>query len=192
MAQCLRLLAGSCSPVAGIGFNFHPSAQHPLVCGWRGNLARLHELLSPMALPDEFKCCTRNGVIYCTESRKLHIRSVWWVFFWAPGSVPALADRIQITCGGRVVDINRSVQHFLNCGEVGSSHRGSYQPMRRAPSHLRVTGDSSRVAPAPCLLCRSPWGSGPESVSELQHLCASLQVSGLPHGDCDCVACRAA
>ena len=94
-------------------------------------------------------------------------------------------------CGGRVVDIHRSVQHFLNCGEVGSSHSGSYQPMRRALSHLRVTGDSSRVAPAPCILCRSPWGSGPESVSELQHLCASLQVSGLPHGDCVCVACRA-
>ena len=72
--------------------------------------------------------------------------------------MPALADRIQITCGGRVVDINRSVQHFFNCGEVGSSHSGSYQPMRRALSHLRVTGDSSRVAPAPCLLCRSPMG----------------------------------
>ena len=58
------------------GFNFHPSAQHPLVCGWRGNLARLHELLSSMASPDEFKCCTRNGVIYCTESRKLHIPQI--------------------------------------------------------------------------------------------------------------------
>ena len=32
-------------------FNFHPSALHPLVCGWRGNQAPLHELLSTMALP---------------------------------------------------------------------------------------------------------------------------------------------
>ena len=171
-------------------FNFLPSAQHPLVCGWRGNQAPLHELLSPRALPDEFKCCPRNGVIYCTESRKLHIPQ-FGGSFWAPGSVPALADKTQVTCGGRVVDINRSVQHFLNCGEVGSSHSDWYQPMRRALSHLRITGDSSRIAPATCLLCRSPRGSGPESVSELQHLCASLQVSGLPQGDCDCVACRA-
>ena len=36
-------------------FNFHPSALHPLVCGWRGNQAPLHELLSTMALPDVFQ-----------------------------------------------------------------------------------------------------------------------------------------
>ena len=89
---------------------------------------------------------------------------------------------------------NRVVR-WPQCG--GVAHRfhalctTAYQPMRRALSHLRVTGDSSRVTQVPCILCRSPWGSGPESVSELQHLCASLQDSGLPHGDCDCVACRA-
>ena len=89
---------------------------------------------------------------------------------------------------------NRVVR-WPQCG--GVAHRfhalctTAYQPMRRALSHLRVTGDSSRVAQVPCILCRSPWGAGPESVSELQHLCASLQDSGLPHGDCDCAACRA-
>ena len=89
---------------------------------------------------------------------------------------------------------NRVVR-WPQCG--GVTHRfhalcaTAYQPMRRALSHLRVTGDSARVARVPCILCRSPWGSGPESVSELQHLCASLQDSGLPHGDCDCAACCA-
>ena len=89
---------------------------------------------------------------------------------------------------------NRVVR-WPQCG--GVAHRfhalctTAYQPMRRALSHLRVTGDSARVARVPCILCRSPWVSGPESVSELQHLCASLQDSGLPHADCDCAACCA-
>ena len=171
-------------------FNFYPSALHPLVCGWRGNQAPLHELLSTMALPDVFKCCPRYGVICCTISRKLHIPQ-FGGSLRAPGSVPPLADKIQVTCGGRFVVFYRSVQQPLNCGEVGSSPSDWYQPLRRALSLLRITGDSSWIAPVPCLLCRSPRGSGPESVSELQHLCAPLQVSGLPHGDCDCVTRRA-
>ena len=62
---------------------------------------------------------------------------------------------------------NRVVR-WPQCG--GVAHRfhalctTAYQPMRRALSHLRVTGDSSRVTQVPCILCRSPWGSGPESV----------------------------
>ena len=89
---------------------------------------------------------------------------------------------------------NRVVR-WPHCG--GVAHRfhavcaTAYQPMRRALSHLRVTGDTARVARVPCILCRSPWGSGPESDSELQHLCASLQDTGLPHGDCKCAACCA-
>ena len=90
---------------------------------------------------------------------------------------------------------NSRVVRWPQCG--GVAHRfhalcaTAYQPMRRALSHLRVTGDSARVARVPCILCRSPWGSGPESDSELQHLCASLQDTGLPYGDCGCTACRA-
>ena len=171
-------------------FNFYPSALHPLVCVWDGNQAPLHELLSTMASPDVFKCCPRYGVICCTISRKLHIPQ-FGGSLRAPGSVPPLADKIQVTCGGRFVVIYRSVQQPLNCGEVGSSPSDWYQPLRRALSLLRITGDSSWIAPVPCLLCCSPRGSGPESVSELQHLGAPLQVSGLPHGDCDCVTRRA-
>ena len=63
--------------------------------------------------------------------------------------------------------VGNRVVRWPQCG--GVAHRfhvlctTAYQPMRRALSHLRVTGDSSRVAQVPCILCRSPWGSGPES-----------------------------
>ena len=73
-----------------------------------------------------------------------------------PGSLPPLADKTQVTCGGRFVVIYRSVPQPLNCGEVGSSPSDWYQPMRRALSLRRITGDSSWVAPVACLLCRSP------------------------------------
>lgn len=37
----------------------------------------------------------------------------------------ALGDRIKIARGAKGIDINLSVQHILNCGEVGSCHGGS-------------------------------------------------------------------
>ena len=44
---------------------------------------------------------------------------------WAHGSVSALGDRIKIARNGKGIDINLSVQHILNCGNVGSCHGGS-------------------------------------------------------------------
>jgi len=42
-----------------------------------------------------------------------------------PRSVSALGDRIKIARKARGIDINLSVQHILNCGNVGSCHGGS-------------------------------------------------------------------
>uniref|UniRef100_A0A7S0LSG6 Peptidase C1A papain C-terminal domain-containing protein n=1 Tax=Coccolithus braarudii TaxID=221442 RepID=A0A7S0LSG6_9EUKA len=44
---------------------------------------------------------------------------------WAHGAVSALADRIKIARGGKGIDIQLSVQHILNCANVGSCHGGS-------------------------------------------------------------------
>ena len=91
---------------------------------WSGNHSRSHELLSSVALPDEFTWCNKDGVHYCTESRNQHIPQSCGSC-WAHGSVSALADRIKIARGGMGIDINPSVQHILNCGGVGSCHGGS-------------------------------------------------------------------
>jgi len=91
---------------------------------WRGNHSRSHELLSSVALPEEFTWCNKDGVNYCTESRNQHIPQ-YCGSCWAHGSVSALADRIKIARGGKGIDINPSVQHLLNCGGVGSCHGGS-------------------------------------------------------------------
>merc|ERR1712110_932735 len=43
----------------------------------------------------------------------------------AHGSVSALGDRIKIAQKGQGIEIDLSVQHILNCGDVGSCHGGS-------------------------------------------------------------------
>jgi len=44
---------------------------------------------------------------------------------WAHGAISALADRVKIARKGQGADINPSVQHLLNCGNVGTCHGGS-------------------------------------------------------------------
>ena len=58
---------------------------------WRGNHSRSHELLSSVALQDEFTSCNKHGVNYCIESRNQHIPQ-YCGSCWADGSVSALAD----------------------------------------------------------------------------------------------------
>jgi cathepsin X len=85
---------------------------------------RPQDLLSDEALPDAFTWCDNNGVNYCTMSRNQHLPQ-YCGSCWAHGSVSALGDRIKIARKGKGIDINLSVQHILNCGNVGSCHGGS-------------------------------------------------------------------
>jgi len=74
--------------------------------------------------PADFSWCDVNGTSYCTMSRNQHIPQ-YCGSCWAHGAVSALGDRIKISRKARAIDINLSVQHILNCGDVGSCHGGS-------------------------------------------------------------------
>jgi len=93
---------------------------------WRGNASNSHDLLLERVqeMPKEFTWCNKDGVNYCTMSRNQHIPQ-YCGSCWAHGAVSALADRIKIARGGKGIDINPSVQHILNCGNVGTCYGGS-------------------------------------------------------------------
>jgi cathepsin X len=93
---------------------------------WRGNHSNSHDLLPEHfgAYPDSFTWCDNNGVNYCTMSRNQHIPQ-YCGSCWAHGSVSALGDRVKIARKAQGIDINLSVQHVLNCGNVGSCYGGS-------------------------------------------------------------------
>merc|ERR1719387_3075974 len=80
--------------------------------------------MSSASLPKSFTWCDKDGKNYCTMSRNQHIPQ-YCGSCWAHGSVSALGDRIKIARGAEGIDINLSVQHILNCGQVGSCHGGS-------------------------------------------------------------------
>jgi len=75
-------------------------------------------------VPAAVNWCDKDGVSYCTMNRNQHIPQ-YCGSCWAHGSVSALGDRIKIARKGKGIDINLSVQHILNCGNVGSCHGGS-------------------------------------------------------------------
>merc|ERR1719277_34176 len=96
---------------------------------WRGNSSARssHEEL-PMLfveeMPESFSWCDKDGVNYCSMSRNQHIPQ-YCGSCWAHGAVSALADRVKIARKAQGIDINPSVQHLLNCGNVGSCHGGT-------------------------------------------------------------------
>jgi cathepsin X len=93
---------------------------------WRGNASAVssHEMLSGESLPDSHNWCDLDGKNYCTKSLNQHIPQ-YCGSCWAHGSVSALGDRIKIARKGAGIEIDVSVQHILNCGNVGSCHGGS-------------------------------------------------------------------
>jgi len=120
-------------------------------------------------LPASFTWCDKDGVNYCTMSRNQHIPQ-YCGSCWAHGSVSALGDRIKIARGGKGIDINLSVQHMLNCGNVGSCHGGS------------ISG------PYQWIKSMSSSGTGIAFETENPYLaCSSEGTEGLcPHGNWEC------
>merc|ERR1719453_802884 len=82
------------------------------------------DIIPTSALPANFSWCDKDGVNYCTKSLNQHIPQ-YCGMCWAHGSVSALGDRIKIMRKAQAPEINLSVQHILNCGNVGSCHGGS-------------------------------------------------------------------
>jgi len=93
---------------------------------WQGNATAesSHNVLAENELPDAHNWCDLDGKSYCTKSLNQHIPQ-YCGSCWAHGSVSALGDRIKIARKGQGVEIDLSVQHMLNCGNVGSCHGGS-------------------------------------------------------------------
>ena len=92
---------------------------------WKGNSSsRYLSFKEEKDFVNEFNWCDLNGVNYCTNNHNQHIPQ-YCGSCWAHATLSSLADRIKIKRGGKGIDINLSVQHLLNCGNVGSCKGGS-------------------------------------------------------------------
>lgn len=119
-----------------------------------------HELLGDAELPKALNWCDKDGVNYCTMSRNQHLPQ-YCGSCWAHGSVSALGDRIKIARGGKGIDINLSVQHILNCGDVGSCHGGSVLGPYQWLKQISQTGSGiAYETENPYLACSSESSEG--------------------------------
>jgi len=93
---------------------------------FKGNFSNSHDLLeSPEnGFPTAYNWCNVNGVSYCTRTRNQHIPQ-YCGSCWAHGAISALGDRLKIARKGAFPDVDLSVQHVLNCANVGSCYGGS-------------------------------------------------------------------
>lgn len=122
---------------------------------------RPQDYLDSKDLPDAFTWCDKDGVNYCTMSRNQHIPQ-YCGSCWAHGSVSALGDRIKIARKGQGVDINLSVQHILNCGNVGSCYGGSVTGPYQWIHHISQTTGAgiSYETSQPYMACSSDSKEG--------------------------------
>lgn len=119
------------------------------------------------AVPAEFTWCNNKGVNYCTMSRNQHLPQ-YCGSCWAHGAVSALADRIKIAQGGSNgvagspnIDINLSVQHILNCANVGSCHGGSVDGVYSWLKEVSASGTGiSYESAMPYIACSSESTEG--------------------------------
>merc|ERR1719343_1021479 len=141
---------------------------------WRGNASDSHDkiLLAMEQMPSDFTWCNKDGVNYCSMSRNQHIPQ-YCGSCWAHGAVSALADRLKIARKAQGIDINPSVQHILNCGNVGSCYGGSIDGVYQ---WLKKTSDAT--------------GSGISFETSNPYLaCSSDSKEGFcPHVDTTCKA----
>jgi len=156
---------------------------------WKGNHTTSplpHEYIEDSALPAEWDWRNQSGVNYCTMSRNQHIPQ-YCGSCWAHGSVSALGDRVKIARKGQGIDINLSVQHVLNCGNVGSCHGGSvdgpYQWLHEISSKTG-TGISYETS-NPYMACSSesdqglcPQGKWDCSAENIARTCSTFPPAG--------------
>lgn len=136
---------------------------------------RPQDYLGVEALPTNFTWCNQNGKNYCTMSRNQHIPQ-YCGSCWAHGSVSALADRIKIARKGQGIDINLSVQHVLNCGNVGSCHGGSIAGTYQWIHSLSRTGTGiSYETSNPYMACSSESSEG--FCSKADWTCSAMNVA---------------
>merc|ERR1719433_133885 len=134
---------------------------------WRGNSSDSHDKLPGAPefyleefYPEEFSWCDKDGKSYCSMSRNQHIPQ-YCGSCWAHGAVSALADRIKIARRGAGVDINPSVQHVLNCGNVGSCHGGAVDAVYQWLHNISAAGTGISYETAqPYLACSSDSTEG--------------------------------
>jgi len=140
---------------------------------WRGNFSNSHDLLSipESGLPDSFTWTNVSGVNYCTMSRNQHIPQ-YCGSCWAHGAVSALGDRVKIARKAQGIDINLSVQHILNCGDVGSCYGGS------------VDGPYQWIHQ----ISRAGTGISYETSNSYLACSSDVKYGLCPHGDFSCTA----
>jgi cathepsin X len=129
---------------------------------WRGNASNSHDLLlgGVQDMPKEFTWCDKDGVNYCTMNRNQHIPQ-YCGSCWAHGTSSALADRIKIARGAKGIDINPSIQHILNCGDVGTCYGGSIDGVYQWLHKVSKTGTGISYETAqPYLACSSDSKEG--------------------------------
>lgn len=123
----------------------------------------------------EHNWCNLNGQSFCTISRNQHLPQ-YCGSCWAHGSVSALSDRIKIARNASGADINLSVQHILNCANVGSCHGGSvlgpYQWLHTASK--KGTGIAYETS-NPYLACSSESTEG--FCASADFSCSALNVA---------------
>merc|ERR1712072_700953 len=124
LVLCIALVAGAMARINEVWTKEQTEAAGLVHKGSYVTSPLPQDYIPDEALPSNFSWCDRDGVNYCTKSLNQHIPQ-YCGSCWAHGSVSALGDRIKIMRKAQAPEINLSVQHILNCGNVGSCHGGS-------------------------------------------------------------------
>merc|ERR1711939_643755 len=162
LVLCIALVAGAMARINEVWTKEQTEAAGLVHKGSYAISPLPHTYIATEQLPTNFSWCDHpDGNNYCTKSLNQHIPQ-YCGSCWAHGSVSALGDRIKIKRKARGIDINLSVQHILNCGNVGSCHGGSvdgpYQWLHKISTSTGsgISYDTSN----PCMACSSESQEG--------------------------------